>query len=108
MDKKANCVEDLDATGVRGPREIDRRSPKQLLTTTIGDEMKLANNKNSKVVGISIKDRGAIIPAGHMADGAYWYDKRTGKFVTSSYYMEQDRKSTRLNSSHVAISYAVF
>ena len=66
-----------------------RMSPRTLLTTTISDELKLATNFQSKVIGIAIKDRGAILPAGHAANGAYWYDPKTGQFVTSSYYMDE-------------------
>jgi len=58
-----------------------------MLTTTIGDELKLATNFKSKVIGIAIKDRGSILPAGHAADAAYWYDGKSGNFITSSYYM---------------------
>ncbi len=61
-------------------------SPHHMLSTTIGDELKLFNN-DSKVIGISLKDRGAILPAGHMADAAYWMD-RNGEWISSSYYME--------------------
>ncbi len=60
-------------------------SPRRLLVSTVGDEMKIAG-KASKVVGISIKDRSAILPSGHMADGAYWFDDSTGHFVSSTYY----------------------
>lgn len=63
-------------------------SPNRLITTTITDELKLATQKHSKVIGISIKDRGAVLPAGHMADAAYWFDQSTGRFVTSTYYMK--------------------
>jgi arylsulfatase A-like enzyme len=64
-----------------------KMSPHRLLATTITDELKLATQKRSKVVGISIKDRGSVLPAGHMADAAYWYDEKVGKFITSTYYM---------------------
>jgi hypothetical protein len=66
-----------------------KMSPKNMLTTTICDELKLATNFKSKVIGISIKDRGAILPAGHSADAAYWYDSKTGKFISSTYYMNE-------------------
>ena len=62
-------------------------SPHNLLVTTIGDELRLATNFTSKVIGIAIKDRGAILPAGHSANGAYWYDNKTGDWITSSYYI---------------------
>ncbi len=60
-------------------------SPHRLLVSTVGDEMKMADH-NSRVIGISLKARGAILPVGHMADGAYWFDEQTGNFVSSSYY----------------------
>ena len=62
-------------------------SPKNMLTTTITDELRLGTNFKSKVVGVAIKDRGAILPAGHAANAAYWYDYSTGNFITSTYYM---------------------
>lgn len=68
---------------------IGKRSPNNLKTTTITDELKLFSNGKSKVIGISLKDRGAIFPAGHMADAAYWYNIENGNFVSSSYYMKQ-------------------
>lgn len=60
-------------------------SPNRLLQSTIGDELKMSG-KGGKVVSVSIKDRSAILPAGHMADGAYWFDGETGNFVSSTYY----------------------
>lgn len=57
-------------------------------TTTVTDELRLSNNFKSKVIGISLKDRGAILPAGHSANAAYWYDDAAGKFISSSYYMK--------------------
>jgi predicted AlkP superfamily pyrophosphatase or phosphodiesterase len=60
-------------------------SPRRLLVSTIGDELKISG-KGNKVIGISIKDRSAILPAGHMADGAYWFDGATGNWVSSTYY----------------------
>lgn len=61
-------------------------SPRRLLVSTIGDELKIAHPQGTHVVGISLKDRSAILPAGHMADGAFWYDTKTGNFVSSNYY----------------------
>ncbi len=60
-------------------------SPKRLMASTVGDELKMARS-GSKVIGISLKDRSAILPAGHMADGAYWFDPRGGNFVSSTFY----------------------
>src|SRR5580658_3491699 len=62
-------------------------SPNRLLQSTLGDEMKMSG-KGGKVVGVSIKDRAAILPSGHMADGAYWFDGKAGNFVSSTYYFD--------------------
>jgi predicted AlkP superfamily pyrophosphatase or phosphodiesterase len=64
-------------------------SPRNMLTTTICDELKLATNFRSKVIGVAIKDRGGILPAGHSANAAYWYDGKTGNWITSTYYMNE-------------------
>jgi hypothetical protein len=66
----------------------DGASPRRLLVSTIGDELKMARD-GAKVVGISLKDRSAILPAGHMADGAYWFDPRAGSFVSSTFYFAE-------------------
>ncbi len=63
-------------------------SPRNLLVTTVTDELKLATNFRSKVIGIALKDRGGILPAGHTADAAYWFDDKTGNWITSTYYMK--------------------
>ena len=63
-----------------------KMSPHNMLTTTFGDELKLFNDE-SKVIGISLKDRGAILPAGHTANAAYWLSSN-GKWISSSYYMQ--------------------
>ncbi|MGZ3901300.1 MAG: alkaline phosphatase family protein, partial [Bacteroidia bacterium] len=64
-------------------------SPKNQISSTIGDELKMTSNKKGKVIGIALKDRSAILPAGHAADAAYWYDEETGNFITSSWYMNE-------------------
>ncbi len=86
LKKSVNCVEDDRYKPVGNPEGNGDVAPSRLLSTTITDELKLFSQKRSKVVGISMKDRGAVLPAGHMADGAYWYDSKTGKFITSTYY----------------------
>lgn len=63
-------------------------APMNLLTYTITDQLKLASPK-SKVISLSIKDRSAILPGGHLSDGSYWYDYTSGDFVTSSFYKEK-------------------
>lgn len=66
-------------------------SPRNLLATTISDQIRLASNFRSKVISVSLKDRGAILPGGHLANGAYWHDWQNspGYFVSSTYYMEK-------------------
>jgi hypothetical protein len=64
-------------------------SPRRLLVSTIGDELKMADGGQSRVIGISLKDRAAILLAGHMADGAYWFDPMSGNFVASTYYFRE-------------------
>jgi hypothetical protein len=64
-------------------------SPRNMLTNTIGDELRLATNFRSKVIGISLKDRGGILPAGHSANAAYWFDNKTGQWITSTYYTDK-------------------
>ena len=96
------CVEDptVVAVGVEGS-PAGKMSPVNVWTTTLGDEIKLANNFKSKVYGISIKDRGAIIPAGHSADGAFWYDSKSGNFISSTYYGKNLPKwVTEFNGQH--------
>jgi hypothetical protein len=75
---------------VEGPRctDEDPASPKRLLVSTVGDELRNVS-ENSKVVGISLKARAAILPSGHRANGAFWFDSNTGNFITSTYYMDQ-------------------
>jgi predicted AlkP superfamily pyrophosphatase or phosphodiesterase len=68
--------------------DADPASPNRLLVTTLGDEMRNAHEE-AKVVGVSIKARGAILPSGHRALGAFWFDDKTGNFVSSSFYMDK-------------------
>ncbi|MBI3218498.1 MAG: alkaline phosphatase family protein [Bacteroidetes bacterium] len=85
--KSVNCVEDERYKAVGNPEGNGDVSPWRLLSTTITDELKLFTQKRAKVIGISMKDRGAVLPAGHMANAAYWYDSKTGKFISSTYYL---------------------
>ena len=85
-----SSTRDTTVTTVGAPNgRGGQRSPHLLLATTIGDELKTATDFQAKVVGVAIKDRAAILPAGHSADAAYWYDRKNSCFVTSSYYMER-------------------
>ena len=82
------CAGDSTVTNVGGTPGNGQISPRNLLTTTITDELRFASNKRSKVVGIAIKDRGASLPAGHLGD-AYWFDSENGDFMTSTYYHDE-------------------
>ena len=79
--------ENVEGVGTDGP--AGKNSPRNLLATTIGDELKQALDFDCKVFGVAIKPRAAILPAGHSADAAYWWDSDVGHFVTSDYYMDR-------------------
>ncbi|MFL5762519.1 MAG: alkaline phosphatase PafA [Bacteroidia bacterium] len=83
------CAEDQSVLPVGTTASEGRRSPVKMKATTITDELRLATNMKSKVIGIALKDRSAIMPAGHSANAAYWYDGSNGYFITSSYYMKE-------------------
>lgn len=83
------CVEDKTVKTVGSTSDAGMMSPRNLLTTTVTDELRLSNNMQSKVVGIALKDRGAILPAGHIANGAYWFDSPSGNWITSTYYVNE-------------------
>jgi predicted AlkP superfamily pyrophosphatase or phosphodiesterase len=85
--KIVNCVEDSAFKPVGNDAGNGDISPSRLLSSTVTDELKLFTQKRAKVVGVSFKDRGAVLPAGHMADAAYWYDSKSGKFISSTFYL---------------------
>ena len=85
--KTVTSVSDNGTKTVGGATGEAGSSPKRLTVSTVGDELK-SQGGDSHVIGISIKDRAAILPSGHMADAAYWYDDDAKRFVTSSYYRE--------------------
>lgn len=87
--KTIYCTQDDQVEGVGGTGEVGQMSPRNLLASTITDELRLATNFRSKVVGVSLKDRASILPAGHNPTAAYWFDDATGSFITSTYYMAQ-------------------
>lgn len=87
--KKVYCTDDDTVKPVGSNSEAGLMSPRNLWVTTIGDEMKIASNGRAKVVGVALKDRASILPAGHNPDGAFWFDYKSGNFITSTYYMNQ-------------------
>jgi len=87
--KPMYCAEDTTVKTVGSTSKAGEMSPRNLLTTTVTDELRLATNFRSKVIGIALKDRGGILPAGHTANAAYWFDDKTGNWITSTYYMKE-------------------
>ncbi len=102
--KRVSSVSDEDTKLLGSTGEGS--SPNRLLQSTLGDEMKMSG-KGGKVVGVSIKDRAAILPSGHMADGAYWFDGKTGNFVSSTFYFDAlPEWVAQFNASRPADKYA--
>ena len=87
--KTVYCTDDSTVSTVGADNATGKMSPRNLLVSTVTDELRLASNFQSKVVGVSLKDRAAILPAGHTANAAYWLDDATGNFVSSTYYMQE-------------------
>ncbi len=83
------CTEDDEVEAVGSKSKAGKMSPKNLLVTTMTDELRLGTNFRSKTIGVALKDRGSILPAGSLANGAYWMDGSSGDFITSTYYMEE-------------------
>jgi len=84
LKKNVTSVEDPAVQGLGG----NAASPHRLLVSTVGDQLKMAG-RGSKVIGLSLKDRSAILSVGRMADGAYWYDTKSGSFTSSTWYFPE-------------------
>lgn len=82
------CTDDSTVRGVGTTSPAGEMSPRNMWSTSITDELRLATNFKSKTIGIALKDRGAILPAGHTANAAYWFDDATGGWISSTYYMQ--------------------
>lgn len=90
IDKVIYNADDESANPVGTASDEGKMSPRRMLSSTVTDELELFTQGRSKVIGVSIKDRGAILPAGHAADAAYWFrGSEEGIFISSSFYMEQ-------------------
>lgn len=87
LGRSVYCTEDKTVNTVGSNTALGKMSPRNMFVTTICDELRMATNFRSKVIGIAIKDRGGILPAGHSANAAYWYDNIVGNWITSSFYM---------------------
>lgn len=85
--KSVYCTDDSTVRTIGSESLAGLMSPRNLLVTTVTDQLKLSNNLKSKVIGVALKDRGAILPAGHLANGAYWFDSFSGNWITSDYYL---------------------
>jgi len=76
--KSVYCTEDKTVNTVGTSSTLGKQSPRNMLTSTIGDELRLATNFRNKTIAIALKDRGAILPGGHTANASYWFDNATG------------------------------
>lgn len=101
------CASDSLVKAVGADSEMERMSPHRMKTSTICDQNRLHTQLKGKTIGIAIKDRGAILPAGHSANGAYWFrGKDEGKWITSTYYRnELPDWVKKFNASNQAESY---
>jgi predicted AlkP superfamily pyrophosphatase or phosphodiesterase len=86
--KTVTSVSD-DATKLLGGSGGSGSSPRRMIASTLGDEIKATGPADTEVIGISLKDRAAILPPGHAANAAYWFESESGQFVTSTYYMKE-------------------
>ena len=107
LKKSIYCVDDNNYKTVGNSSDTGNKSPFRMYTTTVTDQLHLAQNMNGKTIGIAIKDRSAILPAGHTANGAYWFDGgKNGQWISSTFYMESLPKwVTNFNSSGKANDY---
>ncbi len=104
--KSIYCTDDSTEKTIGSNDDEGKMSPRRLMTTTITDQLKLATNNSAKVIGISLKDRAAILPAGHLADAAYWYDSKNGTFISSTFYLKKLPKWVeKFNSQKLADKY---
>lgn len=83
------CVTDSSEQKVGNETASVGVSPRNLLSTNICDELKISTVKKAKVISISTKDRASVLPAGHMADGVFYFDLNTGNYVSSTFYMDE-------------------
>ena len=101
------CASDSTVNSVGTEGWPGQMSPHRMLTTSVADENRLFTQMRGKTIGIAIKDRGAILPAGHTANAAYWFQgKSEGNWISSSHYMETlPDWVTEFNNSDIAESY---
>ena len=101
--KRVKSITDDSTKGIAGKPNDSGKSPRRLLCSTVGDELKLADHDLSKVIGISAKDRSAILPAGRRANAAYWFSTDSGNMMSSTYYFNDVPEwVARFNSRRMA------
>ncbi|MEL0454859.1 alkaline phosphatase PafA [Flavobacteriaceae bacterium SZ-1-7] len=109
LKRDVNCVEDNSVNPVGTNSKDGKKSPHRMLATTFADENRLFTQFRAKTIGISLKHRGAILPAGHTANAAYWLDYEhdgNGNWITSTFYMEELPKWVDdFNKSDITESY---
>jgi len=107
--RQVYCTQDDTAKGIGTSSRAGKMSPRNLQSYTIGDQIRLATNFRGKSFGISMKDRGSILPAGHSANAAFWFDFACGNFVSSNWYKDLNGKLPSwleaFNQSGIARSY---
>ena len=100
------CVSDSTMNTVGADNASGKMSPSKMLNTTFGDELRLFSMNRSKVIGVALKDRSAVLPAGHMGNNAFWLDSETGDFVSSSFYGAKLPKwAQRFNQKNLCETY---
>lgn len=87
-DEMVGCTQDNEVQPIGGSFENGQHSPSFMLSTTVGDELRLSNNFKSKVISVALKEQSAILAGGHSSNGTYWYDGNTGTWMTSSFYAD--------------------
>ena len=107
LDTSVYCAEDTTVESVGTLDNAGMMSPHRMTVTTIADENRLATQMRGKTIGIALKDRGAILPAGHTANAAFWFHgKDEGRWISSNFYMDNlPQWVVDFNNSGTAESY---
>ena len=97
------CCEDTAVVSVGSKSREGQMSPRNLIASGIGYVLKIATDYKAKVFGVALKDRAAILPAGHAADAAYWWDTSAGHFISSTYYMDELPKWVKATNKEIGV-----
>ena len=112
--KEVNAINDDLYTTVGSDSKEGNRSATKLMTPTLGDQLKLITKGKSKVFSIALNDVSAVLAAGHSANGAYWFDDKTGRMISSSYFIEtfpkwaSDYNELKLPDSYFGLNWTPF